>query len=250
LVESVVDAPVGVTPQGSIVALQTCRDTMPYQNRVTPFSEIVVSSARGTLMGNRGCLHDGARRLTKRQWTTTTWVTCVLSFNGRPAREIMKPGVYTELFFLDEATALAAGHRPCAECRHAAYRAFKACWAAGAGVPVQGLSAAKMDRVLHADRRDGKRRQHTWRAPPGTLPVGTMVAIGGAAWLVAGEELLGWTLDGYRGRRPAHAEAEVDVLTPRSTVAALRAGYLPGLHGTAFPSPTRDRPVGYGNETD
>ena len=103
---------------------------MPLQNRVTPFGEIVVSAARGTLMGNRGCLHDAERRLTGRRWTTRAWVTCALSFNGR-RRQLMTPGFYTELFFLDEATALAAGHRPCAECRRSAYRAFKERWAEG-----------------------------------------------------------------------------------------------------------------------
>lgn len=105
---------------------------MPLQNRVTPFGEIVASEARGTLMGNRGCLHDEHRNLGRRRWTTKSWVTCLLSFGGR-RRELMRPGYYTELFFLDEATALAAGHRPCAECRREAFRRFVDGWATGTG---------------------------------------------------------------------------------------------------------------------
>ena len=113
------------------------------QNRVTPFGEIVTSEARGTLMGNRGCLHDQHRALSGRRWTTRAWVTCLLSFKGR-RRQLMRPGHYTELFFLDEATALSAGHRPCAECRREAFRRFVDGWATGAGRAGERVRAADM----------------------------------------------------------------------------------------------------------
>jgi hypothetical protein len=119
---------------------------MPLQNRATPFGVIVASEARGNLMGNRGCLHDDNRALSRRRWTTRAWVTCLLSFKGR-RRQLMRPGHYTELFFLDEATALAAGHRPCAECRREAFRRFVDGWARGAGCAGERVRAADMDRA-------------------------------------------------------------------------------------------------------
>ena len=124
---------------------------MPLQNRATPFGAIVASEALGTLMGNRGCLHDDNRTLSGRRWTTRAWLSCVLSFKGR-RRQLMRPGYYAELFFLDEATALAAGHRPCAECRREAFRHFVGCWATGAGRAGERVRAADMDRALHAER--------------------------------------------------------------------------------------------------
>jgi len=120
------------------------------QNRVTPFGEIVATPARGLSMGNRGILHDDRRRLGRRRWTHKAWICCVTEFRGR-RRQVMAPGRYTELFFLDEAVALAAGHRPCFECRRAAANAFAACWG---GEP----RAPDMDRVLHAERLAGNRQ--------------------------------------------------------------------------------------------
>lgn len=207
---------------------------MSLQNRVTPFGEIVASGARGTFMGNRGCLHDGDRRLTGRRWTTRAWVTCLLSFRGR-RRAPMTPGRYTELFFLDEATALAAGHRPCGECRRAAYLSFKACWAAGAGLVPATLTATAMDRVLHADRRGADRRQRTWSAPVDALPAGTMVVVDGVAGLAGNGAWQAWRPEGYGPPAAVAPGREVVVLTPRSTVAALQAGYRPVLHPTAAP---------------
>lgn len=209
---------------------------MPLQNRVTPFSRIVESTDRGTLMGNRGCLHDDAHRLTGRRWTTRAWVTCTLSFNGR-RRQLMTPGRYTELFFLDEATALAAGHRPCGECRRTAYRAFKTCWAEGAGHAAAALPVAEMDRVLHADRVEA-RRQRTHRDRLDALPDGAMVARDDGAWLKWDGALLAWSLGGYARRVPVTGDLECTVLTPRSTVAALRAGYRPAVHDSAATAPS------------
>src|SRR5258708_7428356 len=123
---------------------------MPLQNRVTPFGGLVAVEGRGLLMGNRGILHDEARRIV-RPWQVRRWIACVTTFRGR-RRQVMRPHSYTELFFIDEATAFAAGHRPCAECRHADYQHFKATWAAAHGEPA---SASQMDDVLHADRLEG-----------------------------------------------------------------------------------------------
>ena len=123
---------------------------MPLQNRVTPFGELIATPARGTLMGNRGCLHDAQQRI-RRTFAVKRWIICVLEFKGRH-RQVMAPGQYTELFFLDEATALAAGHRPCAECQRARYDLFRAHWA-GRGRTLPG--ADDMDDVLCRLRADG-----------------------------------------------------------------------------------------------
>jgi hypothetical protein len=201
---------------------------MPHRNRVTPLGEIVAVPERGTLMGNRGVLHDDGGTI-RREWQLRRWIACRLEFRGRH-REILQPGRWTELFFLDEATALAAGHRPCAECRNADYRRWQRAWAAARpGAPV---NADAMDRVLHADRLDG-RAKRTFGAPRGELPTGTMVLRDRAPWLVTAGALRLWTPAGYT-RSAAVADGEpLTVLTPGCTVAALAAGYEPELHPTA-----------------
>ena len=203
---------------------------MPLQNRVTPFGEIVAHPARGGLMGNRGILHDDRRTLGAARWRHANWVTCVLAFKGRH-RAVMSPRRYTELFFLDEAVALAAGHRPCAECRRADYNAFRAGWAAALGGEMP--SAKAMDRVLHAARieRPG-RRQHRHLAPIDKLPDGVFVVVPGnaAAWLVRGARLHPFAYDRYGDPVDRPAGLAVEVLTPRPTVAALAAGYRPAVH--------------------
>src|SRR5437762_13426760 len=125
---------------------------MPRQNRVTPFGEIIATQGRGTFLGNRGVLHDGAGHV-KRAWQLKRWLVCVLEFRGRK-RQVMTPGHYTELFFLDEATALAAGHRPCAECRRERFNAFRKAWrSAHPGAGASSLPTAdEIDRRLHAER--------------------------------------------------------------------------------------------------
>jgi hypothetical protein len=150
---------------------------MPLQNRVNPWGEIVATPERGLFMGNRGCLHDGQRRVTK-AWARTPWVTCALKFKDRH-RTVMSPGQYTELFFLDEATALAAGHRPCATCRRADYDAFKALWLE-ANPELAARSEGKtteIDKLLHAERVDAQRNKRTWSARLGDLPDGCMVVL-------------------------------------------------------------------------
>ena len=204
---------------------------MPRQNRVTPFGELITTPHRGTLMGNRGCLHDAEQRI-RHPFTLKRWIHCVLEFKGR-RRAIMTPGRYTELFFLDEATALAAGHRPCAECQRERYRLFREHWAAAsgiAGVP----SADGMDDVLHAERLEAGRGKRTYTARLAQLPAGVMVADEAHAYLVLDGALLPWAPEGYGPRRSASAAAEMCVLTPRSIVDVIARGYPVGLHASAL----------------
>jgi hypothetical protein len=180
-------------------------------------------------MGNRGVLIDAQRRLV-RDSQVRRWIACRLEFRGRH-RTVMTPNTWTELFFLDELTALAAGHRPCAECRRADFRAFQSAWRQA--FPERPFSADAMDLVLHAERRSGPWRKHTYVAAGDALPDGTFVAIDARAWLVQGDTLRAWTADGYDKPQPRPRGTELTVLTPASIVGVLRAGYRPGAHPTA-----------------
>lgn len=204
---------------------------MPLRNRVTPFGAIVAVEERGLLMGNRGILHDEARRIV-RPWQVQRWIACRTAFRGR-RRQVMRPHSYTELFFLDEATAFAAGHRPCAECRHADYQRFKAVWAAWSG---ESADARRIDAVLHGDRLEGRgarQRQRTYQEEIGVLPDGAFISLDGSAWLLWRGQLLAWSAAGYVRRRPLPDLGRVAVLTPRALVAVLRAGYQPLVHPSA-----------------
>jgi len=208
---------------------------MPLQNRVTPWGEIVATPERGMLMGNRGCLHDGQRRVTK-TWARTPWVTCLLQYKDRH-REVMSPGQYTELFFLDEATALAAGHRPCATCRRAEYDAFKALWLE-ANPELAERSEGKtteIDKLLHAERVDAQRNKRTWSARLGDLPDGSMAVLPGTRdpLLVWGGQVHTWTPGGYTAARSLDPDTEVAVLTPPSVVKTLAQGHRPVVHPSA-----------------
>jgi hypothetical protein len=200
---------------------------MPLQNRVDPFGNLFADTARGTFMGNRGGrIHDAKRELTRRRWASRQWICCVLSFKAR-RRTVWGEG-YTELFFLDEPTALAAGHRPCFECRRVAALAFARAFA-GVG---PRLGAAAMDRVLQAERLDGRdKRLH--RAALDTLPDGAFIARDGIALAVRGKGLLRWTPSGYRDAERRPHGVSVDVLTPPSIVHALANGYQPSWHVSA-----------------
>ena len=210
---------------------------MPLRNRVTPFGELITTSARGAWMGNRGRLHDAERQIVRRVVRSyRAWVTCVLDFRGR-RRTVMAPGRYTELFFLDEATALAAGHRPCGECRRADYVRFKTVWVAGN--PGRGLAAnmpiAALDRELGRDRLDPDGRQRTIVGDLDTLPDGVFVTLGdpSEALLLWRGGLWPWSAARYGAARPRPAGAQVTILTPASTVAAIVAGYAPAVHESA-----------------
>ena len=199
---------------------------MPLQNRVTPFGEIVALPGRGSLMGNRGILHDDRRRIV-RPWQVRRWIACVLEFRGRH-REVMQPHRYTELFFLDEAAAFAAGHRPCAECRRDDYNRFRAFWVRAHGEP---SNADAMDAKIHGDRLAGKKKR-TYFDDVAGLTDGAYVALEGKAHLVWDDALFEWSDSGYVARRSRPRRAEVEVLTPRALTAVLRVGYRPSIHPT------------------
>ncbi|MGJ3263552.1 MAG: hypothetical protein ACFE0R_10000 [Salinarimonas sp.] len=210
---------------------------MPLQNRVTPFGELVATPHRGTLMGNRGCLHDAEGRIGSARWRTRAWIACLTAFEGR-RRALMQPGRYTELFFLDETSAFAAGHRPCAECRRADWRRFAAAWRAGHGLaPDAPLAAPALDRALHAARVEPRTRdQVRHRARLGTLPDGAMVALPDApeaALLWRDGRLWPWSPAGYDPPRAADPQLAVDALTPAPVLRAFEGGYAPGVHHTA-----------------
>jgi hypothetical protein len=215
---------------------------MPRRNRVTPYGELIAVADRGMFWGNRGVLVDERGSLA-RYSRGQAWMICVLSYKGI-RRVQWSPGRLTELFFLDEATALAAGHRPCGECRYRDYQEFKRCFCAAAPLGVQEIGVQEIDARLHADRlaAPGARRdklagasvRRTFTASLATLPDGTMVDVDGAPYLVLGGRLLRWTPGGYSGVT-ATVPGPVTVITPRSTVAALSAGYRPVLHESARP---------------
>jgi hypothetical protein len=211
---------------------------MPKQNRVDPFGEIVASPERGTLMGNRGgCMHDERQRLGVARWRNEHWIACLLAFKGRH-RTVMTPNRYTELFFLDEATAFAAGHRPCAECRRPDFLRFKEAWLRGnpeSGVDLRS-GIGPIDRVLHAERATRWRRKVTYGAPINALPDGVFVTLDIRPYqplLIWRGRLLHWAFEGYTGAMQRPTGLTVTVLTPRSSVNAIAAGYEPSVHPIA-----------------
>jgi hypothetical protein len=231
---------------------------MPLQNRVTPFGALVAVTARGGFMGNRGGrIHTDARALTTRRWASRQWICCVLDFRGRQ-RDVWGR-FYTELFFLDEVTALAAGHRPCFECRRRDAERFAAAFGAADfsahsrasgnpdafsklgprfrgderdGKSHRRISAPEMDAILHRERLDGRdKRLH--RRGIDTLPDGAMIARDGEAYALRGSRMLRWTPGGYRDGQKRPRGMDVDVLTPPSILRALERGYAPTWHQSA-----------------
>jgi hypothetical protein len=202
---------------------------MPLQNRVTPFGEIVAVPERGLVMGNRGIIHDPATRtLLKRRWALKCWLICKLHYKHHH-REPMAESSWTELFFLDEATALAAGHRPCFFCSRVKAGAFREAWAEGNGRGL--LRAPEMDTILHRERLDGVAKRLHPAPALRNLPDGVMIAAGDSAFIIVGSASLLWSPAGYR-----HAQIPTPnaLLTPPSILAALRAGYRPELHPSAM----------------
>jgi hypothetical protein len=201
---------------------------MPLQNRVDPFGELFRTSARGTMMGNRGgALHDSDRTIV-RCFKSRRWITCVLQFRGR-RRIVMSERRYTELFFLDETVAFAAGHRPCAECRRERFNAFRHSWRRS-GRQDQLPMADEMDLELHRARIDRQRRKITYEAAFSSLPDGCFVRIDGSAYLVWNDCLLLWTPEGYTRRAACPGDRVATVLTPEPIVGCLRYGYKPQIH--------------------
>ncbi|VTR93921.1 Uncharacterized protein OS=Actibacterium mucosum KCTC 23349 GN=ACMU_06805 PE=4 SV=1 [Gemmata massiliana] len=208
---------------------------MPRQNRVTPTGGLVAVPGRGTLMGNRGCLHSADGRVL-RSWQLKRWIVCVLEFKGRK-RQVMKPGHYTELFFLDEPTALAAGHRPCAECQRERFNAFRRALATDRGDENVLRSAVEIDEQLHSERLAPDRSKRTHTARLNDLPNGTFIRLPSPSespLLAWGNALLSWSASGYTDRITRPSKVEVQVLTPELTVSAIRGGYAPELHPTAL----------------
>jgi hypothetical protein len=205
---------------------------VPLQNRVTPLGELVAHPARGLVYGNRGCLHDDSGRI-RRLYAVKRWIACRLEFRGWKRGPLLQPGKFTELFFLDEATAFAAGHRPCALCRREDYVRFCDIWSQSHDGPA---GADAVDAELHAERIDPwTRNRLLHRAALDDLPDGAFVLDSDAPWLVLGSELLFWTPAGYTKRR-ARPSGTVALLTPPSLVEVLRRGWspvVPLLHPTA-----------------
>jgi hypothetical protein len=203
---------------------------MPLQNRVDPLGQLQAVEARGALMGNRGILHNAERQIIA-AWRSPRWITCTLDFRGR-RREVFAPHRYSELFFLDEATSLAAGHRPCAECRRNRFKELCIAWAAGNAdhVASQPLGADKIDRVLHSERVGHGGGKKTYQAVLSTLPAGSIVEHGGRAYLIWAGKLRPWSFAGYGPAASGLPAAEVSVLTPKSIVQAIKAGFEPDVH--------------------
>jgi len=203
---------------------------MPLQNRVTPMGDIVAMPERGNFTGNRGIIHDVERRvLLKRRWTSRAWLICTLQWRN-VRRNVMGSRSWTELFFLDEATGLAAGHRPCFLCRRAAAKAFQGDFPSNgqAGTP----KAHDMDAILHAERLDGRsKRLHVFSSPPAELPDATMILQDGVPHLVLRGLAHPWSLHGYGN--PVSPKDGAKLITPPSTVTALQAGYRPWIHPSA-----------------
>jgi hypothetical protein len=207
---------------------------MPLQNRVDPWGNIIRTTARGTFMGNRGgALHNAEREIVRR-FKSRRWITCVLEFKGRK-RSVMTPGLYTELFFLDEAVAFAAGHRPCAECRRARFNAFRDAWQRPEKNDDRSpLLADEIDLDLHRARIDRHGKKITWQAKLSSLPDGCFVEIDGSGYLVSDKTLLQWSPECYTRRETMPGNLIVKVLTPRPIVRCFRRGYQPEMHSSTF----------------
>ncbi|NLR58634.1 hypothetical protein HGH93_11010 [Chitinophaga polysaccharea] len=199
------------------------------QNRVDPFGQLIKTSAHGGWMGNRGILHDEQQHIC-RAYKSTAWITCVLQFKNRK-RTVMAPGRYTELFFLDEATAFSAGHRPCFECRRPAYQHFKSCWLAGN--PQYGftteVSIQEIDKILQQERINRKKEKITYEDTFGQLPDGAFIVIKEQPCLVFRQAAYPWSPFGYGASVAVSSDATVMVLTPASIIRAFQAGYMPEI---------------------
>jgi hypothetical protein len=199
------------------------------QNRVDPQGNIIATIARGAWMGNRGQLHDNGKDIL-RPYKLKAWLICLLEFRGRQ-RQVMSPNLYTELFFLDEATAFAAGHRPCFECRRRDYDRFKSLWLKGN--PKYGFnlktSIKEIDAIIHEERIDKQGKKITHEANIGDLPTGTFVLLHNLPYLIANNQLLPWSPFGYGDGVALPADSPVTVLTPVSIINTFSAGYVPQM---------------------
>lgn len=205
---------------------------MPLQNRVDPWGNLVAVSARGEFLGNRGILHNGNKNIIK-PWAHKNWVTCELSFKGIK-RELFGPNSYSELFFLDEATALAAGHRPCAHCRRQRYNEFKRLWGIANGLPDStAVSSPEIDKQLHLERASRNRTKILFSTIFSEVPDGTLIALATEAYLVWGGCLHKWSHHGYDTTWPLPPEDKVvQVITPQTIVQMFKVGFKPLVHAS------------------
>ncbi len=206
---------------------------MPHQNRVDPWGQLHAVSARGALTGNRGILHNHRQEIV-RPWKSQAWITCSLVW-GDVRRPVLSPGTWTELFFLDEATAFAAGHRPCAYCRRARYNEFKAAWLAANPdcFPAGHPAIREIDKILHAERIQPGGRKVTLVAPAADLPDGVMVEWEAGAFLKWQGSWRQWSFAGYSPAAHPPAGPALTVLTPATIVNMFRTGFRPAVHPTA-----------------
>jgi len=201
----------------------------PMQNRVNPFGEIIETKARGAWMGNRGRIHNEHQQIVSR-YKLPAWLICKLKFKGRK-REIMSANSYTELFFLDEATAFAAGHRPCFECRREDFNRFKKLWIEGNRQYnfSDKTSIGEIDKVLHNERINKDGTKKIYQEDLKNLPDGTFVSFKESAFLLFKKHLYLWTPYGYEKRNFSLIKGKVNVLTPLSIVNTFKAGYEPQI---------------------
>ncbi|MFA6711884.1 MAG: hypothetical protein WCS33_04140 [Candidatus Caldatribacteriota bacterium] len=204
---------------------------MPLQNRVNPNGGIEAVKSRGAFLGNRGIIHNEKKEIIS-PFKIKGWVTCQLEFKGRK-RELMTKGKYTELFFLDEATAFSAGHRPCAECRRARYNEFKTKWleANQSLLNDNSTSIANIDKIIHQDRIN-KKQKVTYQEKMNLLPNGTMIEIDSIQYLIWKNKIFKWTFEGYEPTIINISNNDVVVLTPKSYVEMFKKGFIPTVHSS------------------
>lgn len=208
---------------------------MSRQNRVDPWGQLNAVTAKGALLGNRGILHNDQEQIIT-QWRSKAWLTCQIQFMERKST-VFEPNSYSQLFFVDEATAFAAGHRPCAECRRERFNEFKAAWIEANRELIQGENPtiADIDKVIHAERVTEEKRKRTFVAQLGSLPAGAMIDVDGTPLLVWRGKLLPWSFDGYgKSQASLPSSTSVQVLTPASVVRVFASGFTPQVHLSAF----------------
>lgn len=210
---------------------------MPLQNRVCPNGDIVAVADYGTFMGNRGNIHDGDKKIV-RPYRSKSWITCKIKYKNK-RRQIMSPGRWTELFFLDEATAFSAGHRPCAFCRYPDFKEFKDLWlkANADEHEMKSTSILEIDKILHNERMDATKAKKTYAESLYNLPDGTLILLPErieAYYLYYQGCLFAWSFQGYSDVIREPSNCEVLVLTPRSIVNTFKMGYKPNVHATAL----------------
>ena len=207
---------------------------MPLQNRIDPWGDLVAIKARGEFLGNRGILHDDDKNIVK-PWAHKNWVTCELSFKGIK-RELFGPNSYSELFFLDEATALAAGHRPCAHCRRQRYNEFKRFWGIAIGlldIDTASVSSQEIDKRLHSERASRSREKILFNEKISEVPEGALIALGDEVYLVWGGHIHKWSHHGYSSAQQLPSNNQVvQVITPQTIVQMYKVGFKPLVHAS------------------